>query len=264
MKLITSADNKYIKLASSLRQRKYRAENQMFLVEGRRAVAEAQEKPELIQAVFVEEGLAPEYAGLETLNSGDWLQVDVRLMQHICNTEHPQGIAAILKKPVWSWEELLAQGDLLVLLDHIADPGNLGSILRSCWAFGVGGVLLSSGCVDPFGPKVVRSSMGAVLNVPIFPEVSELQLDTLQERGVRFWASDISHGQPYYSIKYPRPALLVVGSEAQGISAAIKKRSQQFVNIPMKPRVESLNVAAACAIIISEVWRQYREGTELA
>jgi TrmH family RNA methyltransferase len=264
MKLITSADNKYIKLAASLKQRKYREENQMFLVEGRRAVAEALTKPELVAAIFVKEKLALEYSIPDIFPSVELLQVGTRLMRQVCNTEKPQGVAAILKKPVWSWEGLLTQRGMLVLLDRIADPGNMGSILRSCWAFGVEGVLLSQDCVDPFGPKVVRSSMGAILNVPVFPEVSDLQLNALQALGVSFLATDVSRGHHYYSIKYPRPSLLVIGSEAQGVSEAIKKRCQGFINIPINPQVDSLNVAAACAIIIAEVGRQYREGTEWA
>lgn len=262
--LITSADNKYIKLASSLKQRKYREENQMFLVEGKRAVEEALAQAELVEVIFVDEKLAGEYSGSDIGGCKKLLQVETRLMRQVCDTDHPQGIAAILKKPVWPWERASAGRGLLVLLDHIADPGNMGSILRSCWAFGVEGVLLSPGCVDPFSPKVVRSSMGALLNVPVFSEVSATQLDALQGLGFWFLAADSGRGQPYYSIEYPEPSLLVIGSEAQGVSEAMKKRCQQFVNIPMKPEVESLNVAAACAIIMAEVWRQYRRGTEFA
>lgn len=264
MKVITSADNRYIKLAASLKHRKYREENQMFLVEGHRAVAETQAKPELVEAIFVDEKLAPDYLGLDNLLAAELLQVDARLMRQICNTENPQGIAAMVRKPVWTWQSLLAGQGLLILLDHIADPGNMGSILRSCWALGAAGVLLSPGCVDPFGPKVVRSSMGALLNLPVFAEVSDRQLDVLQALDISFLAADISRGQPYYSIQYPRPSLLVIGSEAQGVCETIKERCQQFINIPMNPQVESLNVAAACAIIVAEVSRQYREGLELA
>ena len=103
-------------------------------------------------------------------------------MRQICSTEHPQGIAAILKKPGWSWEELLAAGAgcwfcLIVLPIQVI----WGAYCAAAGLSECEGVLLSQGCVDPFSPKVVRASMGAILNVPIFPDVSELQLECLQE-----------------------------------------------------------------------------------
>lgn len=265
MKVISSPDNKYIKLASSLKHRKYRDAQGMFLVEGKRAVEEALESPELVQAIFWDERLTednPMYSAAAKFP--DCFSVDSRLMKHICSTEEPQGIAAIVKKPACSWDAMLERRGILILLDRISDPGNLGSILRTCWAFGVDGVLMTSGCVDPFSPKVVRSTMGAILNVPVFTNVSKEQLEVLKEHDYRFISTDISGSVEYTAVKYGRPLVIIFGSEAMGVSDDLKKRCDLFINIPMNPRVDSLNVAAACAIIVAEAQRECLEGAEMA
>jgi RNA methyltransferase, TrmH family len=265
VQVISSQDNKYIKLASSLKHRKYRDMEGLFLVEGRRAVKEALERSELVQAVFWDESLTeqnPMYAAAASVPN--CFGIDSRLMKHICSTEEPQGIAAIVRKPAWTWEAVLGQRGLLILLDRISDPGNLGSILRTCWAFGVDGVLLTKGCVDPYNPKVIRSTMGAILNVPVFTDVAAEQLEDLDKLRFSFMSTDISGSEEYSLVKYGRPLVIIFGSEAQGVSDVLKNRCNFFINIPMNPRVDSLNVAAACAIIIAEAGRQHQEGAEMA
>lgn len=255
MKVIRSQDNKYIKLASSLKHKKYRDERAMFLVEGQRAVAEAKSRPDLVEVVLMDVNLNQQSAYAEK-DFADYYLLDPKLMRHICSTENPQGIAVILRKPVWSWERVINEKGLLILLDRISDPGNLGSILRTCWAFGVKGVLMTKGCVDLFSPKVVRSSMGAILNVPVFTDVTNLQLDSLHEQEYKFLCTDINQGEKYHSVQYGGQTIIIVGSEAQGVSDDIKNGCDKFINIPMKPGVDSLNVASACAIIVAEAWRQ--------
>ncbi|MEA4924114.1 MAG: RNA methyltransferase [Syntrophomonadaceae bacterium] len=264
MKIISSQDNQFIKLASSLKHKKYRDAQGLFLVEGRRAVAEALDKPELVQAVFQEQGMAEDSSDCSRAEGwADCFMIEPRLMKYICNTEEPQGIAALVKKPVWSWEAVVNQRGMLVLLDRISDPGNLGSILRTCWAFDVGGVLLSPGCVDPFNPKVVRSTMGAILDVPVFSDVSAEQCNNLERAGYQFMSTDIGGGDVYSAVKYRLPLVIIFGSEAWGVSEDLKKRCKIFTYIPMNPQVDSLNVAAACAIIVAEARRQFQAGAEM-
>lgn len=236
----------------------------MFLVEGKRAVAEALEKPELLVAIFVDESLAKEYREFAELLSAEAYLVSTQLMVHICCTETPQGVAAIMRTPVWSWLDVVNKAGLLILLDRIADPGNMGSIFRTCWALGVEGVLLTPGCVDPFSPKVVRSTMGALLNIPVFRDVPVTWLDILHDQGYEFIGTDLNADKNYYSLKYPDQSIIIIGSEAIGASAELKNRCNRFMKIPMNSQVDSLNVAAACAIIIAEVARQRYEKTGLA
>ncbi len=258
MKLISSPDNKYVKLASSLKIRKYRDDKEMFLVEGQRAVEELAVRPDLVDMILVSAGNENEGTAPTSLDERKII-VESRLMKQICATDNPQGIAAIVRKPSWNWAQIIDRQGLLLYLDRIADPGNLGSILRTSWALGVDAVLLSKGCVDLFNPKVVRSTMGAILNLPVFTDVEIEQIEFLGQSGYIIMGTDASQGESYYRIKYQNPHLIIMGSEGQGIRDDLKHLCSQYVNIPIKPGVDSLNVAAACAIIVAEAQRQIRE-----
>jgi TrmH family RNA methyltransferase len=264
MKLINSQDNKYVKLAASLKQKKHRDEEKMFLVEGKRAVTEALEKPELLEAIFLDEKRAEEWQEFANLLNPEVYIVSAQLMRHICSTETPQGIAAIMKTPVWSWLDVVNKAGLLILLDRVSDPGNMGSIFRTCWALGVEGVLLTQGCVDPYSPKVVRSTMGALLNIPVFHNVSEIQLDILHDQGYEFICTDLNADEYYYSLEYTDKSIIIIGSESIGASPELKTNCDRFIKIPMNPQVDSLNVAAACAIIVAEVAKQRYDKKGLA
>ena len=142
------------------------------------------------------------------------------------------------------------------MLDQISDPGNMGSIIRSCWALGVKGLLLASGCADPFSPKVVRSSMGGILNLPLIDNITDQELDLLVGQGYEFICTGMQNARDYYSVDLTGSKVLVMGSEARGVSQEIISRSGCMIKIPMKSKVDSLNVAAACAIIVGEAWGQ--------
>lgn len=255
MKDITSPDNSAVKLARKLHNKKYRDQERLFLVEGRRSVQEALVRPELVHTVFLEEGLAEEFAEMQGFNS---YLLDGKLLKQICATETPQGIAAILKKPEWSFHDVIADDGLIVLLDRIADPGNMGSMIRTCWGLGVNGILLTPGCVDPFSPKVVRSSMGGILNLPLLEMQTASELEILKKRGYAFIGTALEDARDYFNIDLTGAKVLILGSEAAGISPQLKKECTCLAKIPMNPKIDSLNVAAACAIIVAEAWRQRR------
>ena len=261
MQFISSPDNKYIKLAASLKVRKYREAAGLFLVEGRRSVNEALAQPELIEAILAAADRCEEVDS-NRLPDDKIMMVEPKLLKQVCGTDNPQGIAAIVRKPHWSWSQISARGGLLVYLDRISDPGNLGSILRSCWALGVQGVLMSPGCVDLYNLKVVRSTMGAILNLPVFPDVGQAELAALQEAGFVLTCTDPDSGQKYYDVDLKIPTVMILGSEAHGVSGELKEISGTKINIPIEPGIDSLNVAAACAIIVAEAHRQRQEGAE--
>ncbi|CFX53951.1 Alpha/beta knot methyltransferases [Syntrophomonas zehnderi OL-4] len=255
MKIIKSLDNQTVRQARKLHQKKYRDQAGLFLMEGRRSVQEALARPELLRAIFIEESLAADFSDLDGLDS---YIVDNKLLKHICTTENPQGIAAIVKKPEWSLEDFLSEDALIVLLDQIADPGNMGSIIRTCWGLESAGIILTPGCVDPFSPKVVRSSMGGVLNLPLLEIKSAAELSIFSERGYELIGTALENACNYYDTDLSKAKILVFGSEATGISPNLKKRCSRLIKIPTNPKIDSLNVAAACAIIVAEAWRQRR------
>lgn len=255
MKSISSPENQVIKLARSLHHKKYREQEKLFLAEGRRLVEEALAMPNMIEVLFIKQDLASELADQQDF---DCYIIDDRLFKHISTTETQQGMAAIVKKPVWDLDSLAAKNNFLVLLDRLSDPGNLGSIMRSCWALNVDGLLLTADCVDPFSPKVVRSTMGAIFHLPLVEAVSDQELEVLQRQGFELIATGLENAVDYYDIDMRGKKILVLGSEANGVNPGLKNRCSQTSRIPINPRVDSLNVAAACAIITAEAWRQRR------
>jgi TrmH family RNA methyltransferase len=262
MKSITSADNQFIKLARRLHAKKHRDASGLLLVEGKRSVEEALQRPDLIHVLFCEDTMPD--AGAYDIAGISCFAVSSKLSKHICATESPQGVAAIVKKPSWSWEETVQKGGLLVLLDRVADPGNMGSIIRTCWALGVDGLLATSGSADPFAPKVVRASMGGILNLPIYTNIGAPELKILQDERYQFICTDLDRADNYYDVSYSGRRLIVLGSEADGVAHEIKAFCEHSIKIPMKPKVDSLNVAAACAIIIAEAWRQRNGGSVMS
>ncbi len=256
MRKITSADNQFIKLANRLKNRKYRDKESLFVVEGMRSAEELLAFPELIKVILLEPEMSTSLNALIHAVPEKCFEIDTHLMQSISATDTPQGVLAIVAKPDWKLKDILQEDGMLVMLDQVADPGNVGSILRSCWAMDVQGVLLTRGCTDPFSPKVVRSTMGGILNVPLLQDTGEEIWDHLKREGYKFIGTSGTAVKAYYEADISGKCILVLGSEAFGISQDLAGRCDEFIKIPMNAKVDSLNVAAACAIIVSEARRQ--------
>ncbi|MCK9314303.1 MAG: RNA methyltransferase [Methanocorpusculum sp.] len=257
MKKITSRDNQYIKQAISLKNRKYRIREQMFLLEGKTMVSEALHSKHPLARVLVDEAHREEYQALyEEFSWLEWLEIDSRLFKAVADTETPQGIIAIAPIPNPDLDQLMRQNASLILLDQIADPGNLGTIIRTAWALNIDAVLLSNGCTDPFSPKAVRASMGGILNVPVFISVGELEIEMLKTAGYQVIGTALDAETTIFANDYQKPTVIVIGSEAKGISPEIRVCCNNFSRIPINPAVDSLNAAVACAIIIMEVGKQ--------
>ena len=191
--------------------------------------------------------------------------VGERLYEELSATETPQGVLAVVQRPVWRQSELLRRPTgLFLALDGLQDPGNLGAILRTGDGAGVDGAWLGQGTVDLYNPKVLRATMGSVFRLPAFTGVDlPLLLPELKAGGMRVVAAVPHAGQSYFQadLKHPR-LLLLIGNEAHGISRSLVDLADQAVSIPLRPEVESLNAAVAAALLIYEVRRQRLEGRE--
>ncbi len=166
------------------------------------------------------------------------------LMNDLTDTKTSQGVLALFERPRATLDRLFARDDTVVVaLDGVQDPGNVGAIVRLAAAFDAGGVVLLPGCADPFGPKAIRASAGAILNVPCAPA----SLDELIARGWPLFAADArgDAAQPP-----PHRAVLAFGSEGGGVSEALAASARKIA-IPMSDRIESLNVAMSAAILLS-------------
>ena len=254
--MISSESNSKVKQVRRLQSdRRFRARERLFVVEGTRWLAEltAPTAPPLEMLFATAEWLAdPAHKALVAQLPLSPLLVTPEVMAVISDTDTPAGGLAVLAWPTRPWP---TDPSFLLILDALRDPGNLGTIIRTAAAAGVDGLLLGPGCVDPFNPKVVRSSMGAILRLPlqrasswedIAAHTAELQL---------FLAA--GEGQTSYTaVDWRQPSALIIGGEADGAGRSARKLAHTAVSIPMAQAVESLNAAVAASIILFEAVRQ--------
>jgi TrmH family RNA methyltransferase len=257
--MITSAQNERVKYIRSLARRRVRQREGRFVVEGTRLVDEvvrAGIKPALL---FYTEGWAQTAEGkrllphLRPAEEGDWLVSDA-VLAACADTQAPQGVVAVLP-----WLDLAPRPGVILILDRLRDPGNLGTILRSAEAAGVGLVCLAPGTVDPYNPKVVRGAMGAHFRLP----TSSLDWPTIAERvaGRAVWLADSAGEVTYEAVDWTQPSALIVGSEAAGVGRDAAALATGRVSIPMMGGAESLNAAMAATVILFEAARQHRAST---
>jgi TrmH family RNA methyltransferase len=194
----------------------------------------------------VEDALAAGLKPVAVLRRG--VDVSNAVFDSVADTRSPQDVIALFERPANDAQRILSRRDsIVVALDGVQDPGNVGSIVRLAAAFDAAGVILLPGCADPFAPKAIRASAGAALSVPL----AQISVDELIECGLPLIAASLDGDQ-----RDPpaREAVLVLGSEGSGVSEPIAARAQRIF-IPMSHRVESLNVGAAAAILLSLSFR---------
>jgi TrmH family RNA methyltransferase len=173
----------------------------------------------------------------------------------LSDVEHPQGIAAAFSIPK---PKPLGASGIYVALEDVSDPGNMGTIFRTCSWFGVQDILLSPNCVEPWNPKVLRSSMGAMFHLNIIEdEKFYTTITRMRGEGTDIVAADLD-GDDVYGFKPKEKSLLVFSSEANGPSEKLVQLSTRKVTIPKFGKAESLNVAISSAVILSEVIRKAR------
>ncbi|MDP4126592.1 MAG: RNA methyltransferase [Bacillota bacterium] len=260
--MIESIHNEQVKYVASLQRRKAREESQLFVIEGWRFVEEAVRRNAPIKKIYV----CPEREALEwkpllkQLHERNipFEEVDKRVLRKMSATEEPQGILAVIRQVNYSWSDLrIDSRTVLLILDGLQDPGNLGTILRTALASGVRNVCLTRGTVDIYNPKVLRSTMGAIFSLFILSDQQPNSiLDFCRERGLGVFMGDIRGRMVYNAILDQGPLALVVGNEGKGPSLAFRDADIQRVTIPMAQDVESLNVAVATGILLYEIVRQ--------
>lgn len=238
--------------------RSLRRSERMFVLEGVRLVADlivSGATPVL--GLYDPDQLAGTAAGrllLTTLRQLPQCHVaSAQVIKTVSDTPSPQGVVVVA---AWPHIPIPAHPQLLVICDHIQDPGNLGTIIRSSDAVGVDAVYCSVGCVDAFAPKTVRASMGSLMRVAVH---TDMAWDAIQRAVAHchvYVADSTATSRPYTLVDWRQPSALIVGNEAHGISAAAHALATAQVVIPMRPGIESLNAAMAASIILFEAQRQ--------
>lgn len=260
---ITSAANARVKRLTALRKKaKQRKEEQAFLLEGERLYADTPR--EFIKEIYVtEEFLKDKLAGTEPENC---TIVTPEIMQKISDTDTPQGVLCVAKMPSYKRKDLLGQAGqgapLLLLLENIQDPGNLGTMMRTAEAAGVTGVLMSRDTVDLFNPKTVRATMSAIFRVPflytdnLIGEIKKLR----EEEGIAVYAAHLKASRPYDEVDCRKGLAILIGNEGNGLTDEAADAASARVHIPMQGSIESLNAAMAAGILLFEAARQRRNG----
>ena len=234
----------------------------LTLQEGQRLVMDAlelgQQPSTLLVAEELLQGGASEQllAAVSRLDEGTVVRVPMSLLTSLSDTMTPQGVLAVLPQPTLA---LPAAPSLVLVLDRIADPGNMGTILRSATGAGAQAAVLLPGCCDPWGPKPLRAGMGAQLRLPLLASSSwEEASRTLEEWGCSIVAADAGPGGvAHYALDWRQPRALVLGSEAHGVADEILSDDRTArCHIPMTAGIESLNAAMAGSVMLFEAQRQ--------
>lgn len=273
MEIIESRQNNLIKESLKLQQKKYRQSTGLFLVEGVRMVEEAWASGQLTD-VFVDETVSSSPRGarlfqqlMEQSQEGERNRastvnchlVKPDILRLLAETESPQGIVGVARQVSVEISTLKIRHGLILILDGIQDPGNLGTIWRTAWAAGVDAIFCLPGTVDPYNGKTVRATMGGVFHVPVFAgTVSEwpaLRQWCLRE-GFQLVAGELGASRTHYDVSYGDRVALVIGNEAQGLLTVASTELAERVKIPLMDGAESLNAAVACGILLYEVLRQ--------
>ncbi|HEX9224724.1 MAG TPA: RNA methyltransferase [Candidatus Acidoferrales bacterium] len=276
--LLTSRDNRWLKEFRMALRGGLPTEDGFVGVEGVRPVEEALRSGCPIQAVLFSESGERHHERLAPLigrpeMAFPTLRTTDRLFEGLADTEHPQGVAALVKPRAVSFDDLVrvpasACAPLLVVLAGVQDPGNVGTILRTAAAFGATGAATAasgiSGTASPYSPKALRASAGAALHLPILAGVSlAILLTQFKVAGVRTLASGVHEPrdgeQPLlapWEVDWCQPVALLVGNEGAGLPGEIERSADARIRIPMASGVESLNAAAAAAIVFYEAARQ--------
>jgi len=274
--MITSPSNPRVALLRALHSPKGRAEGRAFLVEGPHVVGAALDAgvfPFLIlyDAASLErtaEGRALLARILQHAETGqiETLEASPSALARACDTQTPQGVVGALALDEVAPEKLRARRrgrfrPLLLVLDELSDPGNLGTILRSALAADVDEVLLTPGSVDAYHPKVVRAAAGVHVRLPIRPEQSWEQIAERlagAPKTAQTLLAEAGGERPYYAFDLTRRTALLIGNEARGPSAEARRMATASVSIPLSNGVESLNAAIAASILLFEAARQQR------
>lgn len=261
--MITSRSNARVKLARQLHQRKGRQRSGRWLVEGVRPLEEAVRHGAIPETVFVTSDSEQDPRVVTLLEviqqrGGHVLHVAASLLPYICEAQTPQGIAAIVQAPKMAADVFGADERLLLIIDGVQDPGNMGTMCRTALAVNADGVIIVPGSVDPGNPKVVRASAGALFGLKLAVMQPQELLIALSQHRTRLVAAHVNAEASLFEIDWAGSIALLVGNEATGPSAALLAGADTRVRIPMPGPVESLNVSVAAALCLYEAMRGKR------
>lgn len=251
IKNVTSRENAALKLARGLSKKRVREKNRRYFAEGVRLVSDALSCiPSLVDFVIISDIFYEKNADFVNTIDKEGKIVYItnnKIFCEICDTETPQGIAAVIKFPDAEEEVSFENKAYVLILDEVSEPGNMGTIIRTAEAAGIECICLSGGCTDIYSPKTVRSAMGSVFRMKFCRFDAEMA-DKLKSAGFTIAATALYNSIPIEEAEISGKRAIVIGNEAHGVSKEVIELSDMSVRIDMKGSVESLNAAVAAGI----------------
>ena len=245
MEIITSLENKKIKYINKLKNKKFRDEEGIFVIETKHLVEEAYKSGFLTELYLVDTNIESNILEDDKINK---YQITKEIMNKISSLESPSNFLGLVKKlPTINY------GNRLLILDNIQDPGNLGTIIRSAVAFNLDTLILSNDCVDLYNDKTIRSSEGMLFKLNILRKALNTFLTELKNNNYTIYGTDVINGNIVGEIKFPKKYAIIIGNEGKGLKSALKNLVDQNIYIPMSPNAESLNAGIAASIIMYEM-----------
>lgn len=245
MEIITSLENKKIKYINKLKNKKFRDEEGIFVIETKHLVEEAYKSGFLTELYLVDTNIESNILEDDKINK---YQITKEIMNKISSLESPSNFLGLVKKL-----PTLNYGNRLLILDNIQDPGNLGTIIRSAVAFNLDTLILSNDCVDLYNDKTIRSSEGMLFKLNILRKDLNTFLTELKNNNYTIYGTDVVNGSIVGEIKFPKKYAIIIGNEGKGLKNTLKNLVDQNVYIQMSPNAESLNAGIAASIIMYEM-----------
>jgi TrmH family RNA methyltransferase len=261
---VTAFSNSTVKLLRSLRDKKARRSEGLFLAEGLRILAEARDSGRLPQIVaFSPEGarhpLAAEIIAATEAAGGDAVETSPDILSKMSGKDNPQMLLGAYRQPDTSLEQIdRSAAPLWIVAQALRDPGNIGTILRTGDAVGAGGLILIDDCADPYSVEAVRASMGAVFTQAIATARWTEFLPWLRAGDGQLVGTSLKATHDYLVADYRKPCFLLIGNEQQGLPADYEAECDLLVKIPMAGRADSLNAAIAAAVMAFAVKASWR------
>ncbi len=256
--VITSTHNPKVKSLLSLEKPRERRRQQQFIVEGKKEIGLALQAGYKIGNLFYCVDIFPE-TDLKSLNIEDKFLVPVtqEVFDKIAVRENSGGVIAVAEMKTHRLEEIkLSKNPLVLVLESVEKPGNLGAILRTSDAAGVDAVIICDTQTDFYNPNVVRSSLGCIFTKQIAAATSDETIAWLKKNKVTIYCTYLKASRPYHEVDFTRPAAIVMGTEATGLSDSWVKNSDANIIIPMQGKIDSMNVSTAAAVVVFEAVRQ--------
>ncbi len=255
---ITSPQNPKIKLALKLFKSRERKKEDLILIEGEAEITMALDSGVAINTLFFCQAFSQQQK-FSQINDDKILEINKDLFAKISFRDNPDGFIALAKIKRLKLDEIkLSKNPLIIVLEKVEKPGNLGAILRSADAAGVGAVILADPRTDIYQPNVIRASLGTIFSVPVSTATNEEVLTWIKKNKIKSFAAIVGAKLKYVQADMSRPTAIIIGTEHEGLSRFWQDNADVSISIPMHGKIDSLNASVSAAVILFEAVRQRR------